>query len=156
MINLSRILVPTDFSAASDAALTSARSLARQCGASINLLHVLEDPFATGAFLGDGVVTMPLDLRESLERAAREQLASRHAVHASTLPLSSTDLLMGNTAKLIVEHAETTGANLIVMGTHGRGGLGHLLLGSIAEKVVRTAKCPVLNAREQQPEPVDA
>ena len=96
---------------------------------------------------------MPLELRESLERAAREQLASRHAVHAATLPLSSTDLLMGSTAKRIVEHAETTGANLIVMGTHGRGGFGHLLLGSIAEKVVRTAKCPVLTAREPQPSP---
>ena len=65
-------------------------------------------------------------------------------------------MLMGPNAKRIVEHAETTGANLIVMGTHGRGGFGHLLLGSIAEKVVRTAKCPVLTAREPQPEPVAA
>ena len=156
MVNITRILVPTDFSAASDAALTYARSLARQFGASINLVHVLEDPFASGAFVGDGVVAMPLDLRESLERAAREQLAQRHDEHAKTLPLSSTDLLTGSAARRIVEHAEATSANLIVMGTHGRGGLGHLLLGSIAEKVVRTAKCPVLTAREPQPETVTA
>lgn len=156
MVQITRILVPTDFSAASDAALTYARSLASQFGASINLVHVLEDPFASGAFLGDGTVTMPLDLRESLERSAREQLESRHAEHLGTLPLSSADLLTGSPAKRLVEHAEATGANLIVMGTHGRGGLGHLLLGSIAEKVVRTAKCPVLTAREPQPEPVAA
>ena len=108
MVSITRILVPTDFSAASDAALTYARSLARQFGASINLVHVFEDPFASGAFLGDGIVTMPLDLRESLERAAREQLATRHAEHVGTLPLSSTDLLTGSAARRIVEHAETT------------------------------------------------
>ena len=153
MTNIARILVPTDFSAASDGALTYARSLARQFGASINLVHVFEDPFTSGAFIGDGTVTMPLDLRQSLERLAHEQLAARHAAHLGILPLSSTDLLIGPTAKRIVEHAEKTHADLIVMGTHGRSGLGHLLLGSVAEKVVRTAKCPVLTAREPAPQP---
>ena len=57
MTDIARILVPTDFSAASDAALTYARSLARQFGASINLVHVFEDPFTSGAFIGDGTVT---------------------------------------------------------------------------------------------------
>ena len=148
MPHIARILVPTDFSAASDAALTYARSLARQFGASINLVHVFEDPLASGAYLGDGTVMMPLDLRESLDRAAREQLAARHAQHVGMLPLSSTDLLTGPTAKRLVEHAEATRADLIVMATHGRGGLGHFLLGSVAEKVVRTARCPVLTVRE--------
>ena len=156
MPQITRILVPTDFSAASDAALTYARSLARQFGASINLVHVFEDPLATSAFLGDGTITLPLDLRESLERAANEQLATRHAQHVGTLPLSSTDLLIGPTAKRIVEHADETRADLIVMATHGRGGLGHLLLGSVAEKVVRTAKCPVLTAREPALQTVSA
>ena len=156
MAQISRILVPTDFSAASDSALTYARSLARQFGASINLVHVFEDPFTSGAFVGDGTVMMPADLRESLENSAREQLASRHAAHIGTLPLSSTDLLMGSPARRIVEHAEETNVDLIVMGTHGRSGLGHLLLGSVAEKVVRTAKCPVLTAREPAPQPVAA
>ena len=147
MSTIARILVPTDFSAASDAALTYARSLARQFGASINLVHVFEDPFTSGAFIGDGTVTMPLDLRESLERLATEQLAARHAEHLGVLPLSSTDLLTGPTAKRIVEHAEKTRADLIVMGTHGRSGLSHLLLGSVAEKVVRDAPCSVLTVR---------
>ena len=156
MPRIARILVPTDFSAASDAALRYARSLATQFGASITLVHVFEDPFTSGAFVGDGVVTMPLDLREAMERAAREQLQKQHAEHAQSLPLSSSDLLMGAAAKRIVEHAEKIHADLIVMGTHGRGGLGHLLLGSIAEKVVRTAKCPVLTVREPQSQPAAA
>jgi universal stress protein A len=154
MAHITRILVPTDFSAASDAALTLARSIARQFGASINLVHVFEDPFTSGAFVGDGTVTLPLDVRESLEQLAREHLAARHAEHIGTLPLSSTELLTGSTSRRIVEHADSADADLIVMGTHGRGGLSHLLMGSIAEKVVRTAGCPVLTTRERQPDPV--
>jgi nucleotide-binding universal stress UspA family protein len=148
MALIRRILVPTDFSAASDAALNYARSLASDFGASINLVHVFEDPFASGAFLGDGIIAMPLDVRQSMETAAREQLAARHAAHAGKLPLSSTDLLTGSPAKRIVDHAEETSADLIVMGTHGRSGFDHLLLGSVAEKVVRAARCPVLTARD--------
>ena len=152
MPQIARILVPTDFSPASDAALAYARELARQFGATLNLVHVFDDPFTSGAFVGDGTVTMPLDLRESLERAAQDQLAARHAEHAGSLPGSSADLLTGSGARRIVEHAEETKADLIVMGTHGRGGLGHLLLGSIAEKVVRTSRCPVLTVREPAPQ----
>lgn len=156
MPRIARILVPTDFSAASDVALSYARSLATQFGASINLVHVFEDPLASGAFVGDGIVAMPLDLREGMLRDAREQLEKQHAKHVQSLPLSSADLLVGPAAKRIVEHAEKIHADLIVMGTHGRGGLGHVLLGSIAEKVVRTARCPVLTAREPQAEPAAA
>jgi universal stress protein A len=152
MPRIARILVPTDFSAASDAALRYARSLATQFGASITLVHVFEDPLTSGAFVGDGVVTIPPGLREAMERAAREQLEKQHAEHAQSLPLSSANLLMGPVAKRIVDHAEKMHADLIVMGTHGRGGLSHLVLGSIAEKVVRMAKCPVLTAREPQSE----
>ena len=152
MPRIARILVPTDFSPASDAALDYARSLARQFGASITLVHVFEDPLTSGAFVGDGIVTVPPGLRESMERAAREQLEKQHTEHAESLPLSSANLLMGPVAKRIVEHAEKIHADLIVMGTHGRAGVGHLLMGSIAEKVVRTARCPVLTAREPQSE----
>jgi nucleotide-binding universal stress UspA family protein len=111
---------------------------------------VFDDPFASGAFVGDGTVVMPVDLRQSLELSAREQLASRHAKHIGSLPASSTALLMGAAARRIVEHAEKIGADLIVMGTHGRTGLSHPLLGSVAERVVRTSKCPVLTTREPE------
>jgi universal stress protein A len=147
MRRIARIMAPTDFSAASDAALEYARALATQMGASIDLVHVFDDPFTSGAFVGDGTVMMPVDLRQALEDWASEQLASRHTSLAATLPGSTYALLMGSPAKRIVDHAEEIGADLIVMGTHGRTGLGHLLLGSVAERVVRTAKCPVLTTR---------
>jgi len=147
MTRFERILVPTDFSPASDAALEYARTLAQQFGSSLNLVHVFEDPFTSGAFVGDGTVMMPLDLRETLLESAGAQLAERHQAHVATLPKSSTDLLIGSGAKSIVEHAQQTHADLIVMGTHGRTGLPHLLIGSVAERVVRTATCPVLTTR---------
>jgi universal stress protein A len=147
MSRISRILVPTDFHAPSDAALDYARALAGEFGASIDLVHVFDDPFTSGAFIGDGTVMMPVDLQESLLNSAREQLEQRHAGHATTLPGSSTELLMGAPAKRIVERAKETQADIIVMGTQGRSGLGHLLLGSVAERVVRTATCPVLTWR---------
>ncbi len=148
MQHIERILVPTDFGAASDAALRYARALAAQFGAAINLVHVFEEPLASGAFMG----AMPPDLRHALKRAAREQLDKRHAEHAQALPLSSHDLLTGPAAKRIVERANELDADLIVMGTHARGGLSHLLMGSVAENVVRTAKCPVLTTHEPESE----
>ena len=132
---ITRILVATDFSAASDAALTYARSLACQFGASINLVHVIDDPFMAGS--------------------AREQLAASLAGHGSSLPASSLDVLAGSAANRIVEHANQTHADLIVMGRYGRSAFGHLLLGSVAEKVVRTATCPVLTAKPA-PQPAAA
>jgi nucleotide-binding universal stress UspA family protein len=150
MAKIRRILVPTDFSAASDAALVFARDLAGQFGASLELLHVFEDPFLSGAFVGDGTVMMPADLRQALETAAREQLASRHTAHAGSLPGSSAELVLGSAAKGIVERAAETHADLIVMGTHGRSGLGHLLIGSVAERVVRTARVPVLTVPDPE------
>ena len=147
MTRIARIVVPTDFSPASDAALEYARALASDLKASIDLGHVFDDPFTSGAFVGDGTVMMPLELRESLENLAREHLAQRHAPHTNTLPGSSTVMLTGAPAKRIVDHARETHADLIVMGTHGRTGLGHLLLGSVAERVIRTATCPVLTWR---------
>jgi universal stress protein A len=147
MTRITRIMVPTDFSPASDAALEYARALASEFGASIDLAHVFDDSFTSGAFVGDGTVMMPVELRESLVNWVREQLEQRHAGHPNTLSASSTVLLMGAPAKRIVEHARETHADLIVMGTHGRSGLSHLLLGSVAERVVRTATCPVLTWR---------
>ena len=135
MPGITHILVATDFSAASDAALTYARSLACQFGASINLVHVIEDPCMAGP--------------------AREQLSARLAGHAGTLTASSMDVLAGSAANRIVDHANETHADLIVIGRYGRSAFGHLLLGSVAEKVVRTAACPVLTAKPA-PQPAAA
>jgi nucleotide-binding universal stress UspA family protein len=135
MPGITRILVATDFSAASDAALTYARSLARQFGASINLVHVIEDP--------------------CMAELARQQLGARVAGDAGSPPVCNMDVLAGSAANRIVEHANETHADLIVIGRYGRSAFGHLLLGSVAEKVVRTATCPVLTARPA-PQPAAA
>jgi|KBSSwiStaDraftv2_1062776.scaffolds.fasta_scaffold48265_1 nucleotide-binding universal stress UspA family protein len=121
-MRIHRILVPTDFGPASDAALAQARQLAAALGASLHLVHVLEDAQRADA------------LAASLEAALGHETA----------------VLNGPTAPTIVEYATDRAFDLIVMGTHGRTGVAHLLLGSVAEQVVRTAPCPVLTVRERR------
>jgi universal stress protein A len=138
------ILVPTDFSPASAKALEYAQLLGARFNGSLNLLHVVEDPVAT---VGPEayVVDLPA-LREQIVHDAERRLAEVAA------PLSgvtvTTEVLVGSPARAIAKVAADRGAGLIVMGTHGRGGLAHLLLGSVAERVIRTAHCPVLTVRE--------
>jgi nucleotide-binding universal stress UspA family protein len=143
------ILVPMDFSAPSDAALECARAVAVQFAGSLHLLHVAEDPYralySAEVFvpemegLRDEILANALGgLKDRLRRADLEQL------HATA------DAVIGTPAMSIVEYAEGHDIDLIVMGTHGRGGMSHLLMGSVAERVVRTAPCPVLTVREQK------
>jgi nucleotide-binding universal stress UspA family protein len=145
---LTRILVPTDFSPPSAAALAAAKELAAQFGASIHLLHVLEDPYATAGYAAEVYGYVPPGLKESWQKAAETQMLTefpeieREPYHATVA------VAFGSPARTIVEYADANGFDLIVMGTHGRGGVAHLLLGSVAERVVRTAFCPVLTVRE--------
>jgi universal stress protein A len=142
-----RILVPTDFSAPSDAALATAKSLAAQFGASIHLLHVLEDPYATAAFAGEIYGYVPSGIKESWQARAQTQLDQQLTAAERAQFRVTTKVLFGPPARSIVEYACDKAMNLIVIGTHGREGVAHLLLGSVAERVVRTAHCPVLTVR---------
>lgn len=144
----SRILVPTDFSPASDAAVHYARALAETFGATLRLLHVLEDPAASTAFVADGYGVDTADIREALFADARERLARALPLTERARFHVTSEALVGMPAATIVDYAAAAGANLIVMGTHGRTGLAHLLMGSVAEHVVRTAPCPVLTVRQ--------
>jgi nucleotide-binding universal stress UspA family protein len=144
---VTRILVPTDFSTASGAALDFAKTLAVRFGASLHLLHVLEDPYVTGAFAADVYAPPPAGLRESWLRNAETTMASLLTDTDKMTFNATTDVVFGPIAHTIVERASEMGADLIVMGTHGRGGVAHLLMGSVAERVVRTAGCPVLTTR---------
>lgn len=153
MTAVSRILVPTDFSATSDEALAYARRLAEPFGASLHLVHAFEDPFTTAAFASELYAAVPLPLREQLLREAEAGLDERLPRERREQTGATAEIVNGPTAKTIVDYAATLGADLIVMGTHGRGGMAHLLLGSVAERVVRTAPCPVLTIRER---PADA
>jgi len=145
----SRILVPTDFSSPSDAAMEYARQLAAKFGASLHLLHVIDDsPVGTTAFVADSYVPPTEGLSELMLKEARKRL-ERQLSDADRLRFGvSVEALIGVPATAIVDYAFATGTNLIVMGTHGRSGLAHLLMGSVAEHVVRTATCPVLTVRQ--------
>jgi len=139
---LKRILVPTDFSATSAHALEYAGILAKEFGASLHLLHVVVFPLATTASPEAYWVEFS-GLRKQMREDAERQIAAL----ATTLPgiTVASEILDGQSpAAAITKAATDLGAQLIVMGTHGRGGLNRLLLGSVAERVVRTATCPVL------------
>lgn len=148
----SRILVPTDFSAPSDYALDCARGIAERCGASLHLLHVLEEAIDTAAFGTEVFVADSPEVRAARLEDARERLAHRVATGA-TAPATTTEILVGSSGRSIARYADEQGFDLIVMGTHGRAGFAHLVMGSVAEHVVRTAPCPVLTLR-QPPEQV--
>jgi nucleotide-binding universal stress UspA family protein len=143
-----RILVPTDFSAPSDAALVTAKELAERLGASIHLLHVLEDPYSTAAYATEVYGYLPPGIKESWQKDAEAHMATVLTPAERAQFSATTTVIFGAPAQSIVEHAENNGIDLIVMGTHGRGGVAHLLLGSVAERVVRMARCPVLTIRE--------
>lgn len=144
----SRILVPTDFSDAADAAFEYAAALAEKLGAALDLLHVVEDPyFTSGVFSAERWVPTPPAMREELLTNAQEQLRARVNRLEQKGVQRTMKVYTGPAAKAITEYAAEHAIDLIVMGTHGRGGMANLLLGSVAERVVRTAPCPVLTVR---------
>jgi nucleotide-binding universal stress UspA family protein len=144
---ITRILVPIDFSAHSDRALDHAAALAQTFGACVELLHVVEDPFTHGGWGSEMYVPDITQIRrDAIEAAARQLEATRKAIAARDVPVVAT-VRMGRPAPTILEYADAVKANLIVMATHGRTGLARMLIGSIAEQVVRAANCPVLTFR---------
>ena len=130
------ILVPTDFSTASDAALPHAEALAKQKSASLLILHVEETPLAYGG--GELYYGLP-------EPTSERILAMLEQVRPSDPTVAFTHrLTMGDPAGEIVRIAAEEGAEMIVLGTHGRSGMTRMLMGSVAEAIVRRAPCPVL------------
>jgi nucleotide-binding universal stress UspA family protein len=142
MIPLRVILHPTDFSTHSDYAFRLACSLARDHGARVIALHVMPHPMAYGEA---GAYAAAEDQRPALLADLR-QLQAR-----DNDPPVEHRLREGDAAGEIVRLAEETQCDLIVMGTHGRRGLGRLLLGSVAEDVMRHAPCPVLTVKASVP-----
>jgi nucleotide-binding universal stress UspA family protein len=140
MIKIEKIVCPTDFSDASRGALRYAVDLAKKFDAELTLLHVYQVP---GYTLPEGmVVAGPATLTE-LANEVDAALAEWKAEAAGLgCDKAVTATAMGSTHQEIIKAAE--GFDLIVMGTHGRKGIKHALLGSVAEKVVRGARCPVL------------
>lgn len=132
------ILFPTDFSTVSDAGLEIASALSRDMDAELVIAHVLEEPAIYAGEFYYGNAEPDVDAVNKMLHNVRpraENVSFRHA------------LLRGDPAKAICETAITEDADLIVMSTHGRTGLSRLLMGSVAEFVVRHAPCPVMTLR---------
>ena len=142
---ITRMLVPTDFGATSDLAVHYATELARKVGASIHLLHVIEEPAYTAVY-PDRYFVNAAEFRQPMIAEAQRRLAVA-VTQCAPIP-TTTDIQFGRPAQVIGEQAHTRGTDLIVMGTHGRGVVAHLFVGSVAERVVRTAPCPVLTVRD--------
>lgn len=143
MILLKNILVPTDFGEAADSALTYGRALARLYGADLHLVHVMDNTFLRPIASDPPALKAAAykHLHDRLTFEDRDRLHTRAVVEVSDEP-----------HRVIVEYARSFGVDLIVMGTHGRQGAAHMLMGSVAERVVRTAPCPVLTVRHPERE----
>ncbi len=143
MFVIKNIIVPTDFSKLSFSAFEYAKDLAETMGAAIHLIYVLEK---TPPFLA----VRSLDVSEeevmkTMEEQAKKQLAETAASFREDSNVKILEVLKkGNDYEEIVNYSKETNSDLIVIATHGRTGILHTLLGSVAEKVIRFAKCPVL------------
>jgi nucleotide-binding universal stress UspA family protein len=146
MIALKKILVPHDFSDTSEAAVRYALALAQNFNAKVHLLHVSDKARFEMA------TEFPLGLDGTLEDAVRERLLKILTLHEHIAFKPILEFRAGAPAAEITRYATEAGVDLIVMGTHGRGFVAHAVLGSVAEKVVRTAPCPVLTVRNPQHE----
>jgi len=141
MIAVKRILVPYDFSETSAAAVKYATWLARNFGGRLYFLHV-GDRAQT-----DFETEFPIGLEGAVEDAVRERLLKILSPQEQAEFHPEFGVRPGVPAAEIVRYAAAQEIDLIVMGTHGRGFVGHAVMGSVAEKVVRTAPCPVLTVR---------
>jgi nucleotide-binding universal stress UspA family protein len=141
-----RICCPIDFSDASRVAMEVAADLARRHGAELVLLHAYPIPGYT--FPDGSVVASPKMMQELAEGAERHLEEWRGEAEALLgAPRVTTEKVIGEPAAEIVAAASEKGYDLLVLGTHGRSGLEHALMGSVAERVVRKARCPVLTIR---------
>ena len=147
MISLKRILLPTDFSENSAGARNHACALAESFDDELHLLHVLEIQVSTMPDLAMGFA-WPQQIKESQQAAQRalEEMVKDPSLKERKVECA---LAEGSPFLEIVQYAKQEDIDLIVMGTHGRSGLAHLLIGSVAENVVRHAPCPVLTVRPE-------
>ncbi len=146
MLKIQRILCPIDFSGFSSKAYDYAESLARHYGAKLFLEHVVRpvtEPYAYWMYPG-GVVYVSSSLRASAEKQLQEFLKT----HAHNGTPTERVVREGVATESILSFAEEQRMDLIVMGTHGRQGFNHLTMGSVTEKVLRKARCPVLAVRK--------
>jgi nucleotide-binding universal stress UspA family protein len=151
MIDLKRILLPTDFSKFSQAAIKYAAAFAEKFGAEIHLLHVVQN---VAVFIPDMVNVMPpvMPTLEQMSGPIKEAMGKLIAEHGLERLTIHQEIREGTPFYEIIQLAKEKQIDLIIMGTHGHSGLTHVLLGSVSEKVVRKAPCPVLTVRHPEHE----
>ena len=138
------ILVPTDFSPSSGRALRYACSVADAFGASLHIIHVLENPFVPAAY-NEMYLPPPGDYLEELGRRRRAELEAQLTAEEKRKYSAVFVMRVGAPAQEILAYLNEQGAiDLVVMATAGRGGVARLMMGSVADKLVRSAPCPVL------------
>jgi nucleotide-binding universal stress UspA family protein len=148
MVAIKNILVATDFSEPSGVALAYGRDLARHYGARLHVLHIVEDVMTR--YATEAGYLMP-SMQEDLAKAARRELDAR-INEDDRRQLNAVGVIetRANVANAICAYAKANSIDLIVTGTHGRGAVKHFLMGSVAERVVRTAPCPVLTVHAHE------
>lgn len=146
---ITTILVPTDFTESSREALDYARSVAAALGASLHLFHVVENPFMFGMY-AEVYTPPPPDYLDTLDRTARTRLEAQltpeekdrfHAEFITRVGMPAQEIL-----DYLAAHPEV---GLVIMATAGRGGVARVVLGSVADKIVRGARCPVMTIHPQ-------
>jgi universal stress protein A len=150
VLALKTVLVATDFSDAAEIAIRYGREFARRFDASLHVLHVADDvtasAMATPGYVGDFSAYQENFEQECCAKVTATLTdADRAALHAKCVVVTSSE-----PAQAILDYARTNAADLVIVGTHGRAGLGHLLMGSVAETIVRSAVCPVLTVRPHE------
>ncbi len=145
-MNVQRILLPTDFSEHSKAAEKAACNLSDQYGAELHVLHVLQDFLLTVPQTAAALMVPPQSLEDEVTFAEQEIQQVPTSVWATGKKVVRA-VRIGSTYDSIVQYATENAIDLIVLGTHGRTGLRHVLLGSVAERVVQHAPCSVLVVR---------
>jgi nucleotide-binding universal stress UspA family protein len=148
MIALKQILVATDFSGPAEVATNYGRDLARAYDATLHVIHVIEDMLA---FYGPDIGFALADVERNVEAAVQRDLDATLSRHVDNrVKVVATVRRGSSVAHVITEYARTNAIDLIVVGTHGRGAVSRFLMGSVAERLVRSAPCPVLTVRAQE------
>lgn len=145
---MKKILVPVDFSECSTKALQYAIPLAKEHGASLTLLYVVQPIYVAGEFVGVDTVQTEAAL---CENGAKQLAKLCQEIVGNAVP-AETVVRLGSPVTEVLEAAKSLDIDVIVISTHGRTGLKHILLGSVAERIVQRAPCPVLVVREREHE----
>ncbi len=135
-----QIIVPVDFTKSTDVLVKYAISMAEKLGAVIHFVHVIQD------FPGDAMIGSPFaqDYQDKVSAAAQDKMADLVQKSQKNCPGSAGQVLYGDPVDHIIEFSRTKNANLIIIGTHGAKGLEKIILGRVAERVLKGAHCPVL------------